>query len=157
MATFKRRRSLAARAAGKSGGLDKKIGALADLLVSAKNLVDVSQYFHNVLVPDVAFSRAGEPAQNEQLVGVIEAVLHSLDPNGTLIEPLLIHIPEHEMWHGPARWGDGHALLLYFGGPDIGLCCYARALTDPRTAFARFSVARSSGTTLPGRVTRGQA
>lgn len=146
------------RRSGERGDLDRAITRLREILVSSKDFGEVSDYFHDVLVPSPAFAKAGSPADNDQLRATVAVVLEAVAPGGQLEQPMMMHLPAQGMWHGFAGWGGGHALFFYFEEQDMGLCCYSRDLRDPMTHFLRFSVVELGGaTTLPGPVRRGSA
>lgn len=127
-------------------------------MVEAKESSDIHDYFHDVLVADPSFTRASRRASNQRLVAILEQLLKRSASDSTLHAPVLLHVRKHQFWHGWAQLGAGQILLvMYFGSIDLGLCCYSRSLTDPRTEFFRFSAVEVPAGVLPGRVQRGSA
>lgn len=118
--------------------LEMKLTRLRELLLTARDFSDVSEYFHAALVPDDAFMNAGDRVEQPRLAMALERVLRTLEPAGRSIEPLILRLPRHAMCHGLGRWGRGFALFFYFEALDLGFCSYARSLTDSEVTFMRF-------------------
>lgn len=117
-----------------------KIAHLRDLVLTAQDLAEPSDYFHTALVTDNAFMAAGSSRNEPRLVQVVGSVLQALAPGEQLRRPMVLRLDAYGMCHGCVGWGHGLALFVYFDESDVGLCSYQRALIDPKVWFSRFSV-----------------
>jgi hypothetical protein len=117
-----------------------KIAELRELLISGKNLEQVSEYFHEVLVVDDAFMAAGERSSEPRLFGALQAVLERVAPGGKLGTPLCIRVHEQMLCHGYSSWGRGHVVFFYFEQLDLGFCSYAPSLSSPEVSLMRFNL-----------------
>jgi hypothetical protein len=125
--------------------LNAKISELRELLLNAKDLGEISDYFYNVLVPDDVFISAGARSSNARLFTVLQAVLEKVAPEGKLGTPLLLRLDEQSLCHGYATWGPGHVVFFYFEQLDRGFCCFCRNLSSSEVSYMRFSL-----TNVPG-------
>jgi hypothetical protein len=125
--------------------LAAKIARLRELVVSAKNLAEASDYFHTTLVTEETFMAAGSPRDEPRLVEIVGSVLQALAPGGQPRRPMVLRLDGYGMCHGCMGWDRGLALFVYFDEPDMGVCSYQRDLVDPNVWFSRFSVVQSSG------------
>ncbi|HKO51925.1 MAG TPA: hypothetical protein VJV79_29655 [Polyangiaceae bacterium] len=125
--------------------IDAKISQLRKLLLSAKDLDEVSEYFHNVLVPDDAFIVAGARGSNARLLTALQAVLERVAPEGKLGTPLSIRLQQQAFCHGYTTWGAGHAVFFYFEQLDLGFCSYSRSLSSAEVTFLRFNLTNAAG------------
>src|SRR5690606_17312030 len=133
-------RSRRVRATSATASLGPKLEKFRRLLVEAKEFAKIHDYFHDVLVADPLFTKARRRASNTRLVAILEQLLQRSTNDSTLHASVLRHVRKHQFWHGWAQLGAGQVLLvMYFDSIDLGLCCYSRSLTDPRTEFFRFS------------------
>jgi hypothetical protein len=126
-----------------------KIACLRELLVSARDLGEVFDYFHDVLVPDDCFMALGIPEGDARVTAALDAVLRALAPNGRLGTPLLMHLETHGLWHGCARWGAGQVVFFYFESLDMGFCTYSASFLSDEAKFARFRLSNVRGLGLP--------
>jgi len=126
--------------------VDAKISQLRELLLIAKDLDQVSKYFHEVLVTDDAFITSGAHASNPRLLTALQAVLARVAPEGgKLGTPLIIRLQDQAMCHGHSTWGRGHVLFFYFERLDLGFCSYSRSLSSVEVTFVRFSLTNATG------------
>jgi hypothetical protein len=125
--------------------MDAKVSQLRKLLLTAKDLDEVSEYFHNVLVPDQSFMASGVRASNARLLMALQAVLETVAPEGKLGTPFIIRLQQQAFCHGYSTWGRGHAVFLYFEQLDLGFCSYARSLSSAEVTFLRFNLAPVAG------------
>jgi len=126
-------------------GIDAKVSELRQLLMTAKDLDEVSEYFHNVLVADESFMVSGARASNPRLLMALQAVLETVAPGGQLGTPFMIRLEHHSFCHGYSTWGRGHAVFFYFEQLDLGFCSYARSLSSAEVSFLRFSLTSGAG------------
>lgn len=124
--------------------LDVKLTRLRELLLTARDFSEISDYFHAVLVPDDAFMISGDRAEQPRLVTALKGVLRILEPSGQWAESMILRLDRHAMCHGLGRWGRGFALFFYFEALDLGFCSYARTLTDPEVTFTRFRLTNTN-------------
>lgn len=120
--------------------LASKIARLRELVLTAEDLAEPSDYFHTALVTDNAFMAAGSSRNEPRLVEIVSGVLQALAPGAQLRRPMVLRLDAYGMCHGCVGWGRGLALFVYFDEPDVGLCSYQRTLLDPNVWFSRFSV-----------------
>jgi hypothetical protein len=128
--------------------LAAKFAELKRLLLEAKDLAQISDYFGDYLVEDSEFMRRGVSARHALLEQVIRGALRACFGSNPLYDLHLLHVAEWNFWHGAAVWRpNGVVLVLYFEGPDLGLLSVARSLQDSTVHFVRFSVcaARAPG------------
>lgn len=125
--------------------IDAKVSRLRELLVNAKDLEEVSDYFHNVLVPDEAFMASGAPASNARLLSALQAVLETVAPEGKLGTPLFIRLDQQMLCHGYTSWGRGHVVFLYFEQLDLGFCSHSPSLSSAEVTFLRFNLTNRPG------------
>ena len=125
--------------------LDAKVARLRELLISAKDLDEVSEYFHDVLVPDEAFIQSSERASNPRLLTVLPALLARVEPEGRLGIPLMLRLEHQAVVHGYSTWGRGHVVFFYFEQLDLGFCSYSPSLTSIKVTFVRFNLANVTG------------
>jgi len=125
--------------------LNAKVSQLRELLLTAKELEEISEYFHNVLVPDDAFMAAGARSSDRRLLTALEAVLERVAPEGKLGAPLFIRLGQQALCHGYSTWGGGHVVFFYFEQLDLGFCSYCRSLSSAEITFLRFSLTNVTG------------
>jgi hypothetical protein len=125
--------------------IDAKIAQLRKLLASEKDLEEVAEYFHTVLVPDEAFISAGACSSNPRLLAALQAVLERVAPQGKLGTPLLIRLEQQALCHGYSAWGRGHVVFFYFEQLDLGFCSYSPNLSSPEVTFLRFNLLNATG------------
>jgi len=125
--------------------VDAKILQLRKLLMTAKDLEQVSEYFHDVLVPDDAFIASGTRSSNARLLTALQAVLERVAPEGKLGTPLIIRLDPQALCHGYSTWGRGHVVFFYFEQLDLGFCSYARSLCCAEVTFLRFNLTNVTG------------
>ena len=125
--------------------IEAKVSQLRELLIAAKDLGEVSEYFHEVLVPDDAFIASGAVSSNPRLLTALQAVLERVAPGGKLGMQLLIRLEQQALCHGYSTWGTGHVVFFYFEQLDLGFCSYARSLSSPEVTFMRFNLTNVSG------------
>jgi len=125
--------------------IDSKVSQLRTLLMTAADLDKVSDYFHNVLVPDESFLASGVRASNPRLLMALQAVLETVAPEGKLGARFMICLQQHAFCHGYCTWGGGHAVFLYFERLDLGFCSYAPSLSSTEVTFLRFSLTPTAG------------
>jgi len=129
--------------------LDDRIGAkvcqLRTLLLTSDDLNDVSEYFHNTVVPDEACFGSGECASNPRLLAALQAELELVAPEGTLGIAFLIRLPDQAFCHGYSTWGQGHVVFFYFEELDLGFCSYSPSLRSIDITLVRFSIADACG------------
>jgi hypothetical protein len=135
--------------------LEAKLTRLRHLLQTERELAQVSEYFHTVLVPDDAFMTSGLRTEHPRLLTALHAVLRSVDAAGRLNLPLMFQVGG--LCHGYARASSGHLLFFYFEALDLGFCSYARSLTDPEVTFVRFQLKDLNGDSWFGKARRGCA
>lgn len=123
-----------------------KVAQLRELLLSAKDLDQVSDYFHNELVTDAAFIASSDRASNPRLLTALQAVLERVAPDGKLGTPLIIRLGSEALCHGYSPWGRGHAVFFYFEPLDLGFCSYSPDLSSPEVSYMRFNLANAVGT-----------
>jgi hypothetical protein len=121
-----------------------KITRLRELVLTAENLAEPSDYFHEALVTDDAFMAAGSTRNEPRLVEIVAGVLQALAPGGQPHRPMVLRLDAYGMCHGCLGWGRGLALFVYFDEPDVGVCSYQRDLLDPNVWFSRFSVVKTN-------------
>jgi len=126
--------------------LNSKISQLRELLVSAKDLAQVSDYFHDVLVLDDAFMAAGELSSQPRLLIALQAVLERVVPGGKLGVPMLVRLREQTLCHGYSTWGRGHTVFFYFEQLDLGFCSYSPSLSSEQVIYLRFNLTNVTGT-----------
>ena len=126
-------------------GIDAKVSQLRKLLMTAKDLDEVSEYFHNVLVPDESFMASGARAFNPRLLMALQAVLATVAPEGRLGTPFMVRLQQQSFCHGYSTWGRGHAVFLYFEQLDLGFCSYARGLSSGEVTLLRFNLTPGAG------------
>jgi len=125
--------------------LDTKISQLRELLLNAKDLDEVSEYFYGALVTDDAFIASGACSSNSRLLTALQAVLERVAPEGKLGTPLIIRLDQQAFCHGYSTWGAGHAVFFYFEQLDLGFCSYSRSLTSDEVTFLRFNLTNVAG------------
>jgi hypothetical protein len=125
--------------------IDAKVSQLRTLLMTAKDLDAVSEYFYDALVSDEAFMRSGEPGTNPRLLTALEAVLQTVAPEGKLGMPLIIRLREQAFCHGHTKWGRGHVVFFYFEQLDLGFCGYSQSLSSEQITFLRFTLTNPVG------------
>jgi len=135
--------------------LEAKLTRLCHLLQTERELAEVSEYFHTVLVPDDTFMSSGLRTEHPRLSTALHAVLRAVDPTGHLNSPMIFRVGG--LCHGYARPSSGHLLFLYFEALDLGFCSYARSLTDPEVTFVRFQLKGPNGDSWFGPTRRGCA
>lgn len=126
--------------------VEAKISQLRELLISAKDLDQISEHFHEVLVPDEAFIASGARASNPRLLSALQAVLERVAPEGKLGTPLIIRLEQQALCHGYSSWGRGHAVFFYFEQLDLGFCSYSRSLSSVEVVHLRFNLTNVAGT-----------
>jgi len=126
-------------------GIDAKVSQLRKLLMTAKDLDEVSEYFHDVLVPDESFMASGVRSFSPRIIMGLQAALEVVAPEGKLGSPFMIRLPQQAFCHGYSTWGRGHVVFLYFEQLDLGFCSYARSLTSSEATFLRFNLTPAAG------------
>jgi hypothetical protein len=125
--------------------LAAKVARLRELVLTAENLAEPSDYFHDALVCDDAFMALGSRKDEPRLIEIVSKVLETLAPGGRLGKPMVVRIDDYDLCHGCTTWGGGLALFVYFSEADVGFCSYQGNLADPNVWFTRFSVVQSNG------------
>jgi hypothetical protein len=125
--------------------LDAKVAQLRKLLMTAKELDEVAEYFHEQLVPDEAFITCGARASNPRLLTALQAVLERVAPDGKLGTPLIIRLDQQALYHGYTSWGVGHVVFFYFEQLDVGFCSYSRNLSSAQVTLLRFNLMNATG------------
>lgn len=126
--------------------LFEKVARLRELLIAAKDVGELCDYFEETLVTDIEFRRAGTRVEHSQLTHVLEAVLRAVAPGGKLARPLVLRVAEHHLCHGYSVWKNGLALFFYFEDLDVGFCAYAPEEPSAATCLTRFSVTQCCST-----------
>lgn len=124
--------------------LASKVARLRELVLTAENLAEPSDYFHEALVTDDTFMAAGSTHNEPRLIEIVSGVLRALAPGGQPRRPMVLRLDAYGMCHGCLGWGHGLALFVYFDEPDVGVCSYQRDLLDPNVWFSRFSVVKTN-------------
>lgn len=128
--------------------LAAKFAELKRLLLEAKDLAQISDYFGDCLAEDADFMRRSNAARHALLEQVIRGALRACFGGSPRCDLHLLQVAEWNFWHGAAVWSpNGVVLVLYFEGPDLGLLSVARSLTDGTVHFVRFSVC-ATGVTI---------
>jgi hypothetical protein len=125
--------------------IDAKVSQLRELLMTAKDLDEVSEYFHNELVPDDAFIASGARSSNPRLLTALQAVLERVAPEGKLGMSLSIRLDPQSFCHGYSTWGRGHVVFFYFEQLDLGFCSYSPSLSSIEVTFLRFNLLDATG------------
>jgi hypothetical protein len=126
--------------------VDAKISQLQKLLLTALDLDQVSEYFHEVLVADDAFITSGVHSSNPRLLTALQAVLERVAPEGDKLgTPLILRLEQQALCHGHSTWGRGHVLFFYFEQLDLGFCSYSRSLSAVEVVFVRFNLTNAPG------------
>jgi hypothetical protein len=125
--------------------IDAKISQLRKLLMTAKDLDQVSEYFHSELVADDAFIASGARSSNSRLLTALQAVLERVAPEGKLGTPLIIRLDQQALCHGYSPWGRGHVVFFYFEQLDLGFCSYSPSLSSAEVIFLRFNLTNAAG------------
>jgi hypothetical protein len=133
------------------------LGCLGKTIVSTKTFSEVREVFHGELATDPAFVAAGTLQQNATLRAIIEQVLRSIAPGGSLTNLVLLHIASHGVWHGGASWSDGLVTVLYFEDPNVGVVSYTPSLDGSSIHDVRFTRVDVRGRGFPGSSSRGSA
>lgn len=124
--------------------MNAKVTALRELLTAAKDLGEISDYFHDVLVPDDAFMTCGEASSEPRLRLALQAVLERVAPAGKLGKPMFVRLHEQRLCHGYTTWGSGHVVFFFFEQLDLGFCSYSPSLTSEQILFARFNLTNAA-------------
>jgi len=140
-----------------SNDLSARIRHLRELLVGAKDLSKILNYFHDELAGDAAFVNASEPTKHERINQVLGAILRSITGVDGVVSPVALRSVEQGLVHGWAAWHAGLVVFVYFDDLDVGACCYMRSLVDPLVHHVRFSLVEAGAQVLPGFVHRGTA
>jgi hypothetical protein len=125
--------------------VDAKISQLRKLLLTAKDLHEVCDYFHDVLVPDDAFIVSGAPSSNPRLLSALQAGLERVAPDGTLGTPFIVRLQQQAFCHGFSSWGRGHIMFFYFERLDLGFCSYSPSLSSSEVTYLRFNLLNAVG------------
>src|SRR6188768_45482 len=120
--------------------MNAKISQLRELLISAKDLAEVCDYFHTVLVPDDVFMRCGVCSSEPRLFDALRAVLERVAPGGKLGAPMLARLQPQALCHGYTTWGRGHVVFFYFEQLDLGFCSYSASLFSETVTYLRFNL-----------------
>jgi hypothetical protein len=126
--------------------MNARISRLRELLINAENLSEVSEYFHEVLVPDAAFMASGACSSSPRLLTALQAVLERVAPGGKLGMPLCIRLDQQALCHGYSTWGRGHVVFFYFEQLELGFCSYCRSLSSAEISLMRFNLTSVAGT-----------
>ena len=113
---------------------------LKEKLMRAKDLSEIMDYFltHFGEVPE--FLDLGAPTQNIRLEALLERVLGQMfDEEVSLVQVLLVGLPEHRFTHGGCFANGKLVNLFYFDDVHVGLAAVAWSLKTGETKFARFS------------------
>ena len=129
----------------KDSRIGAKVSKLRKLLLTAQDLDEVSEYFHEELVPDDAFISSGTRTSNPRLLTALEAVLERVTKGGKLGTPLLIRLAEHALCHGYSTWGAGHVVFFYFEQLELGFCSYSPDLRSTEVSLLRFNLMNVTG------------
>ena len=125
--------------------IDAKVSHLQTLLLTANDLAEVSDYFHDVLVSDDAFISTGTLSSNPRLIAALQAALERVVPEGKLGTPFMIRLQHQALCHGYSTWGSGHVVFFYFEQLDLGFCSYTPSLCSPQVIFVRFNLTDLTG------------
>ena len=119
-----------------------RLSVLRKLLLETKEFRTAAEYFHDHLASDQQFLSSGDSANHPILIRTLERVLQQrFGGCGTIHASQLVHLREHQFWHGSAIWGTGGlAMLLYFNNPNLGLFTLFRSLGDATAHFTRFTI-----------------
>jgi hypothetical protein len=114
---------------------------LQDLKQRLRNGTDFSEiweFYMDEFADHEAFTDLGEPASNEFLEATIPAVCQKLfGRKVTVMEMLIISIPEHEFFHSPLLVEGRIGGVIYFADINMGLL--AVAAESPPTAEVKYS------------------
>jgi hypothetical protein len=124
--------------------LPQRLRLLRERLVSAKDFRDPWNYFHDKLVVDRNFMRAGALEPNPDLERVLgaaaQAYFHRQVPTAHFTA---IHLAEHAFWHGSGTFDLRQGIFFYFKEIDAGLVAIDSGAKY--TAFLRFSLVETVG------------
>lgn len=137
--------------------LPQRLRLLRERLVSAKDFRDPWNYFHDKLVVDRNFMRAGAPEPNPDLEKVLAAAAQAYFQKQVPVAHFAaLYLAEHSFWHGTASFERRQGIFFYFNDIDAGLVAID---SGPKfTAFLRFSLVETagSGPIFPSSGPRGQ-
>ncbi|MDQ3250561.1 MAG: hypothetical protein M3Q45_15315 [Chloroflexota bacterium] len=119
----------------------RKVTMLKMKLMEAKELADVMNYFFDHLGESQEFINVSQPARHELLEAIIAQTVGPLlgaKAKVVLHNFLLLHVAQHQFYHGAFTIQGKMANVIYFD--DIQMGCIAVALgMDGPTSFIRFS------------------
>jgi hypothetical protein len=130
---------------------------LRTTIVSTTTFSDIREVFHGELATDPGFVAAGTHERNDTLSTIVEKVLDSIAPGGSLANLVLLRIESHGVWHGGASWSDGLVTVLYFEDPNVGVVSYTPSLAASSIHDVRFTRVDVHGPAFPSSPRRGSA
>jgi hypothetical protein len=119
--------------------LSAHIDELRRLMLEAREIATIHDYFDDHCVPSDVFMASGIRAKHEILISMVHLALKLGQANSPQSSSMLIHLPEYNLWHGPIPTQDGLAVVLYFDDINRGSCASCPFNTD-MVHYFRFSI-----------------
>lgn len=119
----------------------KQLPALKVKLVTAKNFLDVFNYFFDHFGENEDFMGLGEPKPHPLLEEVLVHTARQVIQSPVIIvrNAFFIHLPEQHFIHGACLFNAHLANFFYFEDIDTGMLALAPSPLGKETQIARFS------------------
>jgi hypothetical protein len=119
----------------------RKVTMLKMKLVEEKELRDVMNYFFDHLGEDEAFIDLSKPTRHQMLEAIIGQTVGPMvgsKGKAVLVNFVLLHVPEHQFYHGAFLIQGRMANVIYFDDIKMGCIAVVMSLAG-KTNFIRFS------------------
>lgn len=122
----------------------ERIARLGRLVAEARQLSEVSDYYHDHLLSYRPFVDAGVPADHKPLRQIVRTVTAAYGFTLPESPVKLFHVTGASLWHGIMGDLSGPtAFVVYFDDQHRGVVSFG-LISDPNTLHARFSLPEGS-------------
>jgi hypothetical protein len=119
----------------------KRLKELKDKLKHESDLSKIWLFYMDHFADHEAFMELGQPAENDFLDAVVRQICQQMFGSTIPVRNfLLIHIPEHQLFHGPFDVGGRIGGMIYFENIKVGLIAVSMGFpSNDGVKYSRFS------------------
>jgi hypothetical protein len=116
---------------------EQEMATLKRKVVEEPDLKNVFDYFFDHFGEDMAFIKSGKPIRHELLLQLLPMLVRQvMTQPATVMDIMLVHVPEHQFIHGGFTLREGIlGNLIYFEDIQTGVIALSRI---PPTGFVQF-------------------
>jgi hypothetical protein len=125
-----------------------KLEGLKELTGSSKRFLDIWNYFFDHFGENAEFMSLGVSATNEHIERALKMVATKIfNAEALILDFRLVHLPEHQFYHGSCIVNDHMGVLFYF--VDLHLGMFLLSTPKGPNQMARFSARPLLPGTIP--------